>query len=135
MKISSFSGFLEFAVKQEQQGVKFFVTVPQIMAGHHDDLFLRLKTEAEKNIRSLQMILRENVTELVMEPCDALSERKYHLKDDDELSPLKHAEKILEMQVEFLRDAAGVINLKEVKRAFEKMAGKKELLISEIKNA
>ncbi|MFH1618438.1 MAG: hypothetical protein ABIG11_00880 [bacterium] len=40
---------------------------------YRKDVFARLKSEAEKNARQPQAILRENVTEMAMEPCAGLT--------------------------------------------------------------
>ncbi|MBF0502280.1 MAG: hypothetical protein HQM09_19220 [Candidatus Riflebacteria bacterium] len=133
MSLSTFSAYLSFAVASEQKGLEYFVSIIASQSGVKADFIGRLKTDAEKNIRNLQMILRENVTELVMEPCESLNEENYvfsGLSSD----PVKFAMTILDKQREFCRDAAKAVNLREVKRAFEKLSEKKSQLYLELKD-
>lgn len=128
MHLSSFSSLLDFAIKQQKDALDFFVLNNSL---YKEDL-AKLRDEAEKNIKNLETILRENVAEIVMEPLEELNESDYSLQLDG-IDALQASINILEKQTRFFQDAAKVINLKDVKRLFEKMSVKINSLILEIK--
>jgi rubrerythrin len=120
MGLASFSAILEFAIRREEAAVAALAS----SAGSgpdRRDLLDRLHAEAEKDLGTLRTILRENVTEMVMEPVEP--------EGDEALAALS----MIEKQHDFFRDAARVINLREVKRAFEKLAARKSRLAEEIR--
>ena len=131
MALVTFSAIVEFALKGEESGIGFFSSSLQAAPETGKDVLARSRTEAEKNLKMFRTILRENVTEIVMEPCEALDEAAY-LCDFSGGDALKKSLELLEKQRDFLRRAAGAVNLAEVKRAFQKIADRKGRLISEI---
>jgi len=138
MSLDTFSAFLDFAIRLENSGLDFFIRTEGGLSGRERDVAQRFKAEAEKNVRLLRTVLRENVTELVMEPCAAVDESDYLYllapKPETAQDPAwKSSLGILEKQRDFLRDAAKAVNLREVRRTFEKMADVKDRLILECK--
>jgi len=131
MGLSNFSAVLDFAINEEKKGAGFLKTAADKASGTEKDALTKLHSEAEKSCRALETILRENVTEMVMEPCEELDENKYSF-DVSALSGIAGARLLIEKQRDFLKDASKVINLSEVRRAFDRMAGKKNGLLSEI---
>jgi hypothetical protein len=132
MGLASFSAILEFAVGEESKASAFMAPLIQNSGAPNSELFKKIHSEFEKNRKSLQMILQENVTEMVMEPCENIDETTYILApglktDEAGLAAL------LEKQVAFFKSASNSINLKEVKRVFDKMAERKLSLIGELK--
>ena len=132
MGLASFSAILEFAVGEETKASAFIAPLIQNSGTPNSELFKKIHSEFEKNRKSLQMILQENVTEMVMEPCENIDETAYALApglkaDEAGLAAL------LEKQVAFFKSASNSINLKEVKRVFDKMAERKLSLIGELK--
>ena len=130
MSLDTFSAFLDFAIRSESSGLDFFIRTEGKLSGRGRDAVRRFKAEAEKNVRLLRAVLRENVTELVMEPCAGIDESAY-LPETSQALVWKSALGILEKQRGFLRDAAKAVNLREVRRTFEKMADGKDRLILE----
>ena len=131
MALATFSAIIDFALKAETMARIYFTEAGQAAPAMQQVPLLRFKTEAEKNVKTLQTILREQITEMVMEPCEALDEAAYAAKiaTSDPLATSRH---LLEQQRDFLRRAAQVINLREVKRAFDRLADRKQQLIAEI---
>lgn len=127
MTISNFSAILNFAIKQQEEAIIFFKASQNTA---QKELFLMLCGESEKNLKNLKTILRENIAEIVMEPCEELNESNYLLAEGAD--SLQSAVNILEKQKEFLLDASRVVNLKDVKRILEKMSVKIGSLILEI---
>ncbi|MBI4655853.1 MAG: hypothetical protein HY746_03795 [Elusimicrobia bacterium] len=132
MSLNTFSAFLDFAIRLENSGLNFFSRSMEKLSGQEHDALCRFKDEAEKNIRLLNTVLKENVTEMVMEPCASIDEKSY-LMETSNVEDWKFSIAIIEKQRDFLRDAAKSVNLKEVKRTFEKLADKKDRLILEYK--
>lgn len=132
MGLSNFSAILDFAINEEKKGAGFLKAAADKASGAEKDSLAGLCSEAEKSCRALETILRENVTEMVMEPCEELDEKKYSF-DAASLSGVAGARTVIEKQRDFLKDASRVINLREVKRAFDRMAEKKNGLLAGIK--
>ncbi|NLI77596.1 MAG: hypothetical protein GX442_14310 [Candidatus Riflebacteria bacterium] len=125
MSLNTFSAYLDFAIRLEESGLEHLRRYQQSgvpWAG-------TLVAEGEKTLKTLRTILRENVTELVMEPCEPLSEETYRcdpVPDD----PAGGARRFLVAQRTFALDVARVINLKEVKRSFTRLADRKDQLLA-----
>ena len=132
MILDTFSAYLDFAIKSENSGLDFFAAREGKSDGRDAVAMRSFKAEAEKNIRLLRDTLRENVTELVMEPCAGIDDSGY-LPQITESSCLACALDIVGKQRDFLRAAAKAVNLKEVRRIFEKLADKKDRLLLEFK--
>lgn len=133
MSLNTFSAFVDFAIRSESSGLDFFTRSGAQLSGPGRDALSRFRAEAEKNVRQLRVVLRENVTELVMEPCAAVEEGTYAVPEALEAGDLNFALGVLVKQRDFLRAAAQCVNLKEVKRTFEKLADAKDRLILEYK--
>lgn len=121
MSLSSFSSLLNFAIKQQKDALCFFDASAKGPSAENKEFFEKLRVEAEKNIKNLETILRENISEIVMEPLEELQEEDYAPRIEG-LDAMQTAAAILDKQKIFFQDAARVINLKEVKRLFEKLA-------------
>lgn len=133
MSLNTFSTFVDFAIRSESSGLDFFIRSGEKLGGPGRDALSRFRAEAEKNVRQLRGVLRENVTELVMEPCAAVEEGAYAAPEALEAGDLNSALGVLAKQRDFLRAAAQCVNLKEVRRTFEKLADAKDRLILEYK--
>ncbi|MBI4350273.1 MAG: hypothetical protein HY550_02435 [Elusimicrobia bacterium] len=133
MSLNTFSAFVDFAIRSESSGLDFFILSEAKLSGPGRDALSRFRAEAEKNVRLLRTVLRENVTELVMEPCAAVDESAYAAPEALEAGDLASALGVLARQRDFLRDAAKCVNLREVRRTFEKLADTKDRLILESK--
>ena len=131
MGLASFSAILDFAIRREEATVAYLASAAD---GRPDrrDLLERLRGEAEKDLKTLRTILRENVTEMVMEPVEPLDEAAYESVVEPGGDAVLAAQSMIEKQHDFFRDAAQVINLREVKRAFEKLMARKSRLAEEI---
>ncbi len=132
MGLNTFSAFLDFAISLEK--TTLIPPDPKGLSTPLGEFFGRLEADRERNVKLLQTILRENVTELVMEPCESLSESGYSPDSGKSGTPPASWERLLECQKRFLEDAARAVNLKEVKRSFEKLAAKKDRLLAELRD-
>ncbi len=128
MGLSTFSSLLNFAIENEKKGLNILNKLPSA----DREKLKEFIEESEKSIAKLETILRENVTEMVMEPCEPVEENDYAFEETMGDSTLL-AIRIKEKQRDFLLELARVINLKEVKRAVEKLASNKNKLIEKYK--
>jgi len=69
MPLQNFGSILNFAEELESQDQRFY----EAAAGNpacaaHQELFAQLAAEAAKNVKTVQRIRRENVTEMILEP-------------------------------------------------------------------
>ncbi|HNY11445.1 MAG TPA: hypothetical protein PKK26_07655 [Candidatus Wallbacteria bacterium] len=131
MGLASFSAILEFAIDEEKKAADFTALLLKNPDAPDHEFLKKILANSEKNRKALQMILQENVTEMVMEPCEEINGNDFSI-DPASLDAKNAPVLILKKQVAFLNSASKAINLKEVKRAFNKIAEKKTLLISEI---
>ena len=129
MGLTSFSGYIEFAIKQEKAGLDFIENALKTANESDIETLKKFGDEAQKSLKALQTILRENVTEMVMEPCEELDETAY-LPAVEGLPPISGILAITEKQRDFLVDVARVTNLNEVRRALLKIADRKTSLIN-----
>lgn len=133
MSLNTFSAFVDFAIRSESSGLDFFIRSEAKLSGSGREALSRFRAEAEKNVKQLRVVLRENVTELVMEPCAAVDGSAYEVPEALEAGDLGSALGVLLKQRDFLRAAAKCVNLKEVRRTFEKLADAKDRLMLEYK--
>ena len=131
MGLASFSAILGFAIDEEKKAADFTAMLLKNPDAPDHEFLKKFHADSEKNRKALQMILQENVTEMVMEPCEEINGANFSI-DPSSLEAKSAPLFILEKHVAFLKNASKVINLKEVKRAFDKIAEKKSSLISEI---
>lgn len=131
MPLATFSAILDHAIRSERAVLDGLG--PSLSSGGsgwgQSEAASRVRAECERCKKQLEAILRENVTELVMEPCQPL--------EPPGLEPLAavQLEGLLarvRAQRDFLRDAARSIRLREVQRALEKLAARKDQLLSEL---
>lgn len=135
MPLATFSAILGFAIQAEESAgdalSRTLASAPE--AGR--EALGRIQAESQRSLKTLRTILRENVTEMVMEPCEAIDEAAYAFQAVSALpgsGALKGSLVVLEKQRDFLRRAACVVNLAEVKRSLERIADRKNQLITEI---
>jgi hypothetical protein len=128
MGLTNFSAILEFAIRAEESGLRFIEEARAKAVDPEREVLGRCRGEAEKTLKMLREILRENVTEVVMEPCEPLDEAAYapEIREDDASGTVR---RILERQRAFLLDAATAVNLRDVKRALERLARAKDGLL------
>jgi hypothetical protein len=132
MGLASFSAILEFAIAEEKKSSEFIASLMTNSGAPASEILDKIQSDSDKNRKNLQMILQENVTEMVMEPCEPIDENSYSIigtlsNNDAAVAAM------LEKQASFFKCASASINLKEVKRAFDKMAERKLSLHCEIK--
>jgi len=132
MGLASFSAILEFAIDEEKKAADFTALLLKNPDAPDQEFFKKFLADSEKNRKTLQMILQENVTEMVMEPCEEIDGTDFSI-DTASLAVKNAPLFILEKQVAYFKNASKVINLKEVKRAFDRIAERKMSLISEIR--
>jgi len=130
MNLATFSAILEFAARCEQATAASCEKTLANATGKDRETVDRIKADAVKNNRQLMTILRENVTELVMEPCEALIESAYGAAFEPVATAAALRDQI-KRQRDFLRDAAKVVNLREVRRSLEKLAERKNTMLEE----
>ncbi len=69
MPLENFGSVLNFAEELEQQDQQFYETAAGNPAcGAHAKLFTELAAEAGRNVKTVQRVRRENVTEMILEP-------------------------------------------------------------------
>ncbi|MBI5579053.1 MAG: ferritin-like domain-containing protein [Deltaproteobacteria bacterium] len=69
MPLQNFGSILNFAEELEQLDQRFYeVALTNPACGAHAQLFTDLAVEAGKNVKTVQRLRRENVTEMILEP-------------------------------------------------------------------
>jgi rubrerythrin len=78
MPLQNFGSILNFAEELESQDRQFYETAAGNPAcSAHKTLFAELAAEAGRNIRTVQRIRRENVTEMILEPVKDFTRAPY----------------------------------------------------------
>jgi hypothetical protein len=124
MPLQNFGSILNFAEELEQLDQRFYeaaLTNPACRA--HTQLFADLSAEAGKNVKTVQRLRRENVTEMILEPVQDFTRASF-CEDCAEAAVLTAAEVLkaaqrLETRAErYYIEAAGKLQaLSEVSRA------------------
>ena len=133
MTVATFSAILDFAIRGETSVIEQLQAVVTKGTSVDREILARVRAEAEKTLQMFRTIQQEHITGTVVEPCEALEETSYQVPDHPN-DPVAWAGTVLDMQIRFLADAARVINLREVKRALDKVGKKKILLAKQVKN-
>lgn len=124
MPLQNFGSILNFAEELEQLDQRFYeVALTNPACGAHERLFAGLAVEAGKNVKTVQRLRRENVTEMILEPVQDFTRASF-CEGCAEAAVLTAAEVLqtaqrLEARAErYYLEAAGKIQaLSEVSRA------------------
>jgi len=84
MSLESFGMILRFAEDLENCDVRFFDSAARNPeCGEYAEMFEEFSRDAGKNIKNLQRIRRENVTEMILEPVSGFHEDDFSLTCED----------------------------------------------------
>ena len=131
MPLENFGSILNFAEELERQDQEFYETVAANPAcGDHKQMFEEFAAATNKNVKNVQRIRRENVTEMILEPikdftrapfCEECARRRLAERTEEWLQ----ARRLEDSAVRYYTEAAEKIKaLPEVARAL-KAIGKK----------
>lgn len=134
MELGTFGAIISFALDLEQQTYDYYETLKQ--AGL-SDLTSQLLNGSQKRINRLLRIRQELVTEMILEPMTGIESGQYELSIApglDDVDPLDQAILLEKNLNDFYSDVASLIPMKEVERAFFRLAEENEKRIELIRN-
>jgi hypothetical protein len=117
MSLTQFGSVISFAIKLESSLSEFYEKASEGGGVQTDELTRRAKACVTRK-RKLEQSRRLNVTEIVLEPIEGLSEADYQL-DWTMITP-QAIDLIEETVIRFYMDAAPKINILESRRIFER---------------
>jgi aerobic-type carbon monoxide dehydrogenase small subunit (CoxS/CutS family) len=129
MPLQNFGSILNFAEELEQLDQRFYeAALTNPVCGVYTQLFAALAVEAGKNVKTVQRLRRENVTEMILEPVQDFTRASF-CEECAEAAVLTAAEVLktaqrLEARAErYYIEAAGKLQaLSEVSRALRTLA-------------
>jgi len=129
MPLQNFGSILNFAEELEQLDQRFYeAALTNPACGAYAQLFADLSAEAGKNVKTVQRLRRENVTEMILEPVQDFTRASF-CEECAEAAVLAAAEVLkaaqrLEARAErYYIEAAGKLQaLSEVSRALRTLA-------------
>ena len=131
MPLENFGSILNFAEELERQDQEFYATLAANPAcGAYKEMFEQLAAAANKNMKNVQRIRRENVTEMILEPIKGFTRAPYceECASADTLSTedaLATARRLEDRAVRYYTEAAEKIKaLPEVSRSLNAIAKK-----------
>ncbi len=131
MPLSSFGAILTFAESMETQDAAFYRGLA-VVAVDLASLFEQFAAVGEKNVKTLQRVRRENVTEMILEPISDFSRAPYGIDpgDPSTLDPgqaLAAAVVLEKRAVDFYQTASQKIRaLPEVSSALKRLGKKRK---------
>jgi len=131
MPLENFGSILNFAEELEKQDQAFFAAIAgNSDCAEHKQMFEQFASDAGKNMKDVQRIRRENVTEMILEPirdfkrapfCEECAEAD-HMSLDDALAT---AQRLVDRAERYYTEAADKIKaLPEVSRALRTICKK-----------
>jgi rubrerythrin len=134
MQLGTFGAIISFALALEEQAVEFYKR-------HYETVFSQIDTQflksMEKRLSRLSRIRQELVTEMILEPITGVDGSNYDLPLSDtfaETDLVHQAIKVEENLHNFYSTTAPLIPMKEVQRAFLRLAKENESRISSLKD-
>jgi len=131
MPLENFGSVLNFAEGLEIQDQEFYETVAANPAcSEYRDIFDQFTADAKKNVKTVQRVRRENVTEMILEPIKDLTRKPFceECQGADSVSAaeaLETAHRLEDRAERYYSEASAKIKaLPEVARAL-KILGKK----------
>ncbi len=139
MPLISFGAILTFAEKIEEENKNFYnKSVPEMAAGAQKVFFEQLIKEKEKQIKLIQRVRRENVSEMILEPIKDFK-REAYLFDLDSVTCtttediINAARKIEKRNFQYYLEAAEKIKaLPEVATALKQLSKKQKNLLKKL---
>jgi rubrerythrin len=133
MPLNNFGSILNFAEELEQGDYNFYTALIQNSECVRDkDLYEKLSTDAQKNVKTVQRTRRENVTEMILEPIVGFTRVSYIIEYGksetmNAANALKTANKLEERAERYYTEAAEKIKaLPEVARILKLLAKKRQ---------
>lgn len=134
MELGTFGAIISFALELEEQAYAYYEKLKQTGQSNPAS---QLLNGSRKRISRLVRIRQELVTEMILEPITGIDSGNYELsitQGSDEDVLLDQAILLEENLHDYYSNAASLIPMREVERAFLRMAEENEKRIASIKN-
>lgn len=134
MELGTFGAIISFVLELEQQTCDYY---DQLKQTAQSELFHQLQHGSYKRISRLARIRQELVTEMILEPITGIDSDKYKIDiapESDEVDIFNQAILLEGNLDDFYSQVSPLIPMKEVARAFLRMAEENEKRITSIKN-
>ena len=133
MQLGTFGAIISFALTLETQAFEFYEGLNQDVFSQSTHQFLK---GSEKRLHRLLRIRQELVTEMILEPITGVDSDDYELTILDSSDPadvLHQAIRLEENMHRFYLTTAPLIPMKEVERAFLRLAKENKARVTAIK--
>jgi hypothetical protein len=133
MKLGTFGAIISFALELEGQAFEFYESLNRAVFSQPGPQFLK---GSQKRLSRLRRIRQELVTEMILEPITGVDSDDYVVSisdGSDAVNVLHQAIRLEENMCRFYSTIASVIPMKEVERAFLRLAKENETRVADIK--
>ena len=133
MKLGSFGEIISFALELEGKALAYYESLNHAVLsqpGH------QLQKGSQKRLNRLRRIRQEMVTEMILEPITGVDSDDYVVsipEASDSVNVFQHVICFEENMCRFYSKTAAVIPMKEVERAFLRLAKENEIRVLDIK--
>jgi rubrerythrin len=135
MELGTFGAIISFALELEEQTFNYY---ENIKLKGLSNLTSQLLSGSQKRIRRLVRIRQELVTEMILEPITGVDRGVFEVSTSqrsDEVGLLNQAILLEENLHNYYSNTASLIPMKEVERAFFRLAAENEKRIASIQNS
>ncbi len=133
MNLGTFGAIISFALELEEQAFEFYKNQSKAVFSQSNEQFLK---GSQKRLNRLRRIRQEMVTEMILEPITGVDSEEYTLRIADSsknAEVLNQAIHIEENIHSFYTTTAPLIPMKEVQRAFLRLADENKTRLEKIR--
>ena len=134
MELGTFGAIISFALELELQAVEYYENHNEIVFSQIDSTLIK---NSQKRVGRLKRIRQELVTEMILEPITGVDSNDYTVSVSEEMTKaevLHQAINLNENMNRFYSTMAHLIPMKEVQRAFLRLAKENETRMTSFKN-
>lgn len=135
MELGTFGAIISYAIELEEQAFNYYEKLKQTGLSV---ITSQLLNGSQKRIDRILRIRRELVTEMILEPITGLDSGDFEfliMVDLDDAGLLDQAVHLENNLHNYYSNTASLIPMKEVERAFQRLAAENEKRVSYIKNS
>jgi rubrerythrin len=134
MELGTFGAIISFALELELQAAEYYEKHNEKIFSQTDSKLLK---NSQKRVSRLKRIRQELVTEMILEPITGVDSNDYSVsvsQETTEAEVLHQAIRLNENMHHFYSTMAPLIPMKEVQRAFLRLAKENETRVTSFKN-
>lgn len=134
MKLGTFGAIISFALELEGQALEYYESLNRAVLSQPGNHFLK---GSQKRLNRLRRIRQEMVTEMILEPITGVDSDDYVVSIPEISNSVKMLHQLIHLEenmCHFYSKMAAIIPMKEVERAFIRLAKENEARLTDLKS-